>query len=126
MKILQIFALVFIGWEIIKLIIMPFVWKQAKLEYTTRILKTTEKNPNALLEYADYIYIIFNIFLIFSSWWKLGLLLALLSIVSGLSLYPFVKLDKPLNFQVFFIIITDTILSILILSGVYNPLNLWK
>jgi hypothetical protein len=124
MKILQIFALVFIVWEVIKLFIMPFIWKQTIIEWAKT--QGSGETSSPILKFIEYFYIVFVIALFFSHWWRFALLLTILSIITALTLFPRIKKNQPPNWEIRFIMLIDCILSIFILAGIYNPLDLWK
>jgi len=124
MKILQIFALVFIVWEIIKIFTVNFHWEQSKIEWN-HVHNKNPKRSNIIFSTIEYIYLIFGIVLVFSHWWKFGLLLMALSFTTQFILFPFVKKDEKLNLRLIIISTIDNLLSIWILTNVINPLTLW-
>ena len=133
MDVIQILALTFMAYEIIRLCFIHVLWNQ-----TLAVMTATENekngmvikektNQNIITKYLGIVYLIFTIFLIFTPEFRMiGLGILILSIVSVIVLFPVVKKKEQFNAKIFVIQLIDTILTIMLLSNIINPLTLFN
>lgn len=142
MTILQILALTFIIWEVLKIIFPKIQWKQSKAAWLDSITKDEGlekyksfyqdsiyeepeiKKENKIIKFISYIYITFTIILLFTPFRAVGIGLILLSVIAALGLFPYIKKNEKFNFKIFSILFLDFVFSVLLLAQIYNPLEL--
>ena len=129
MKYLQVLALVFMAWEIIRTLFLgPLYWKNVRSKWFKRnksenVIESTLKSY-PLLNWIGYIYLAFVILLVFSQWWWIGLSIIGLSVISALAMFPMIKNNEPFSGKVFLILFLDSAFTVFLLTYVINPLSL--
>lgn len=129
MKYLQVLAMVFMVWELFRIIFLgPVYWKNIKATWfknrESEIEGTLVRYP--VLSWIGYLYVIFAILLIFSQWWWVGLSIFGLSIISALVTFPMIKNNEPFNIKIFLILLLDSLFTIFLLLQVINPITFFN
>lgn len=129
---LQIFALIFMFYEFIKMFLPKIVWVHFKASWFS-IERNKSDNvvegfykKNLFLSYMGYVFMAFALFLLISQWWWISLSLVGLSVLTTSVLLPLIKKDEPFSSKIFYIMLTDFAFTILLLWQVVNPIELIK
>lgn len=125
LNVLQIFAIGFILWEIIKLCISPLYWNHIKAKWFNKNLSNdTIYKKNVFFTLIEILYVIYVIILFFTQWWWIGLSLIGLSVVVALVMFPLIRKSEPFDAKILLVIVMDMFISVFLLWQVINPLNL--
>lgn len=121
---LQNITIVFIIWEIAKLFISKISWENAVMNWSKKDDSKLVKGKYPLLNFISYVYFIYLILLLFTQWWWVCLLMIALAILSTISVFPAIKREAPFSFQIFLMMFVDSVITILLLMKISNPLSL--
>ncbi len=111
--ILQIIAIVFIAYEVAKLIFSKKIYEFIKKKYKSR------SSTYSLTFFMDTLYLLFIGMLLFTQWWKVSISLIFVSIIIAFSMFPLVKNNEPYGWKVLSLITADCIVSIFLLSRLF-------
>ena len=111
MKLLQIITIIFIIWEIIKIIKAKTIWNEVKNQW----LKKDNSTDLSTIQIISAIYMVYNIGLFFTRYWVIGLLLAIVAIITSIIMHPYIKNNEPYSNKAKAISYVDSIISIIIL-----------
>lgn len=122
---LQFFALGFMLWLAIRLLLISTYWNHIKGTWfstnkAANIIKGAY-NKNILFTFVEIIFIVFMLILLFTQWWWIGLSLLGLSIISIIVLFPLIKKNEPFNIKILLIEIVESIIALYLLWQVVNP-----
>ena len=112
---IKFFAIVFILWEVYKMIKGKMIWNFVKNDWFKRSDKTVKTNVLHIISYA---YIVYVICLFFTHWWIVGLFLIILACVTALLMFPYIKVNATYYSRIMIIDVIDTVVSILLLSTI--------
>jgi len=121
---LQKITIVFIIWEIARLFISKISWENVVTAWSKKEENKLIKGKYPVLNFIGYIYMIYLILLLFTQWWWVSLAMIALAILTTISMFPAIKREAKFSFQIFLMYAVDTIITVLLLMEINNPMTL--
>lgn len=120
---LQKLTLVFIIWEVLKLFISKLYWENVVSTWNKKNESQLIKGKYPLLNFIGYVYMIYLALLLFTQWWWVSLSMVALATLITISMFPSIKRSDSFNFHIFLMYVVDTVITIILLCQINNPLE---
>lgn len=122
-ELLQKLTLAFIIWEVLKLFISKLSWENVVSSWNKKNEPQLIKGKYPLLNFIAYSYMIYLVLLLFTQWWWVSLSMVALAILTTISMFPSIKRSDSFNFHIFLMYVVDTVITIILLCQINNPLE---